>query len=188
MRCFISIPLPEEARREMLAIQERLKASGANVSWTRSEGMHLTLKFLGNDVEEKRILEIETALSRATIGIRPFFLNITGMGTFPDIKRPRVIWIGIRESTDNLARLQRGLERELENIGFQREERGFTPHITLGRIRSPKNIEKLLNLIEKEKDIWLYGFDVIDVKLMRSELRPTGAIYSELYSAELKGD
>lgn len=187
MRCFISIPLPERIKKGMLAIQERLKASGADVSWTRPEGMHLTLKFLG-EIEEKMLQEIEAVLGIAVDGLRPFSLEVAGIGTFPDMRRPRVVWIGIRENGDSLVKLQRGLEKELGMIGLPVEDRRFTPHITLGRIRSPKHVDRLLNLIEEEKDIGLDGFEVSNVHLMRSELMPAGAVYTELYSVELKGD
>ena len=184
MRCFISISIPDGIKKGMTAIQERLKKAGADVSWTRPEGMHLTLKFLG-EIEEERLKEIGTALSLSVIGIKPFSLDVSGIGTFPDIRRPRVIWIGLKEDGNNMIELQRNVEKELEKLGFAAEKRGFTPHITLGRIRSPKNIERLLNLVDEEKAIDLDGFEVTNIHLMQSELRPAGAIYTELISVEL---
>lgn len=169
----------------MSAIQERLKPSGADVSWTRPEGMHLTLKFLG-EVEEKMLPEMEDALSATVRGRSPFSLDVSGIGTFPNIRRPRVVWIGLKDHGNNLIRLQKAIEKEFNGIGFSPEDRDFTPHITLGRIRSPKNVEKLLRLVEKEKDVELNGFEVSNVHLMQSELRPAGAVYTELYSLELK--
>ncbi len=169
----------------MTAIQGRLRASGADVSWTRPEGMHLTLKFLG-EVEEKMQPEMEAALSTSVRGRGPFSLDVSGMGTFPDIRRPRVIWIGLKDHGNNLIRLQKGVEEAFDAIGFSPENRDFTPHITLGRIRSQKNVEKLLSLIEKEKDVELDGFDASCVHLVQSQLKPTGAVYTELYSAPLK--
>lgn len=169
----------------MTAIQGSLRASGADVSWTRPEGMHLTLKFLG-EVEEKRVPKIEAALDSVVNGIGPSSLSVSGMGTFPDRRRPRVVWIGLKEDGDRLIKMQENVERELGAIGFPAEKRGFTPHITLGRIRSNRNIEKLLDLIEKEKGVNLDGFTVTNVYLMESKLRPTGAVYTELYSAPLK--
>ncbi|MDZ4384516.1 MAG: RNA 2',3'-cyclic phosphodiesterase [Nitrospirota bacterium] len=184
MRCFIAITLPEEIKRGMTAIQGRLRAAGADVSWTRPEGMHLTLKFLG-EVEEKRVPKIEAALDSAANGIGAFSMSVSGMGTFPDTKRPRVVWIGLKEDGDSLINLQGNVERELVTIGFPLEKKGFTPHITLGRIRSNRNIEKLLDLIGEEKGVEFNGFTVRKVHLMESQLRSTGAIYTELYSAAL---
>jgi len=170
----------------MTAIQGSLRTSGADVSWTRPEGMHLTLKFLG-EVEEKRVPKIEAALDSAANSIGAFSLSVSGMGTFPDIRRPRVIWIGLKEQGNNLIRLQRSVEEEFNKTGFSPEDREFTPHITLGRIRSQKNVEKLLSLIEKLRDVELDGFDASCVYLMQSQLRPTGAVYTERYSVELQG-
>ena len=170
----------------MTAIQGSLRTSGADVSWTRPEGMHLTLKFLG-EVEEKRVPKIEAALDSAVRGRSAISLNVSGIGTFPDMRRPRVIWIALKEHGNNLIRLQRGVEEKFNEIGFPQEDRDFTPHITLGRIRSQKNVEKLLSLIEKLRDVELDGFDASCVYLMQSQLRPTGAVYTERYSVELQG-
>ncbi len=181
MRCFIAISLPEELKAKISGIQEKLKAAGADVSWTRPEGMHLTLKFFG-EIEDKRIPKIEKALDAVVDGIPTFTLSVSGMGTFPDMRRPRVIWIGLKEDGGNLLRLQKGVEEELKKTGFPSEDRRFTPHITLGRIRSNKNTDKLLRLIEEEKVEELGSFDVSGVHLIKSELKPAGAEYTELYS------
>ena len=181
MRCFIAISLPYELKAKISGIQEKLKAAGADVSWTRPEGMHLTLKFFG-EIEDKRIPKIEKALDAVVNGIPTFTLSVSGMGTFPDMRRPRVIWIGLKEDGGNLLRLQKGVEEELKKTGFPSEDRRFTPHITLGRIRSNKNTDKLLRLIEEGKVEELGSFDVSEVHLIKSELKPAGAEYTELYS------
>ena len=181
MRCFIAISLPYELKAKISGIQEKLKAAGADVSWTRPEGMHLTLKFFG-EIEDKRIPKIEKALDAVVDGIPTFTLSVSGMGTFPDMRRPRVIWIGLKEDGGNLLRLQKGVEEDLKKTGFPSEDRRFTPHITLGRIRSNKNTDKLLRLIEEEKVEELGSFDVSEDHLIKSELKPAGAEYTELYS------
>ena len=181
MRCFIAISLPEELKAKISGIKEKLKSAGADVSWTRPEGMHLTLKFFG-EIEDKRIPKIEKALDAVVDGIPTFTLSVSGMGTFPDMRRPRVIWIGLKEDGGNLLRLQKGVEEDLKKTGFPSEDRRFTPHITLGRIRSNKNTDKLLRLIEEEKVEELGSFDVSEVHLIKSELKPAGAEYTELYS------
>ncbi len=185
MRCFIAISLPEELKAKISGIQEKLKAAGADVSWTRPEGMHLTLKFFG-EIEDRRIPKIEKALDMAVDGISPFTLSVSGMGMFPDMRRPRVVWIGLKEDGGNLLRLNKCVEEELKKIGFPPEERRFTPHTTLGRIRSNRNIEKLLRLIDEEKGIDTGGFDVSEIHLIKSELKPAGAVYTELYSVQMK--
>ena len=187
MRCFISISLPEETKKGILAIQAKLKTSAADVTWSRPGGMHLTLKFLG-EIEENSLPRIETAMNRTVNAFDPFSLDVSGIGVFPDAKRPRVVWIGINEDGDNLVRLQRDIEKELEIAGFPKEDRRFTAHITLGRIRSNKNISKLSGLIEEDKDIELGKFEALNIHLMKSELRPEGSVYTQLYSVSLKGD
>jgi len=184
MRCFVAISLPEELKASISGIQDRLKTAGADVSWTRQEGMHLTLKFLG-EVEEKMIPNIERALDMAVDGITTFMLSVSGMGIFPDMRRPRVVWIGLKEEGDNLIRLHKGVDEELKKTGFPSEDRRFTPHITLGRIRSNRNIEKLLKLIDVEKGVDSGSFEVSDLHLIKSELKPSGAVYTELYSVML---
>ena len=173
--------MPYELKAKISGIQEKLKAAGADVSWTRPEGMHLTLKFFG-EIEDKRIPKIEKALDAVVDGIPTFTLSVSGMGTFPDMRRPRVIWIGLKEDGGNLLRLQKGVEEDLKKTGFPSEDRRFTPHITLGRIRSNKNTDKLLRLIEEGKVEELGSFDVSEVHLIKSELKPAGAEYTELYS------
>ena len=184
LRCFIAISLPRELKAEILGIQDRLKSAGADVSWTRQEGMHLTLKFLG-EIEEKGIPKIERALDMAVDGVTTFVLSVSGMGIFPDLRSPRVVWIGLKEEGNNLIKLHKGVEEELKKIGFPSEERRFTPHITLGRIRSNRNIEKLLKLIDAEKGVDSGGVEVSDLHLIKSELKPSGAVYTELYSVML---
>lgn len=184
LRCFVAISLPDELKAKISGIQEKLKLAGADVSWTRPEGMHLTLKFFG-EIEDKRIPKIEKALDMAVADVSTFSLSVSGIGTFPDMRRPRVIWIGLKEDGSNLFTLQKGVEEELKNIGFPSEDRRFSPHITLGRIRSNRNIEKLLRLIDEEKGIDTGGFDVSEIHLIKSELKPTGAVYTELYSVML---
>lgn len=187
MRCFISIAIPEDIKKGMSAIQDRLKKTGADVSWTKPDGMHLTLQFLG-EIEEKRITKIETAMNIACAGINPFSLDVSGIGVFPDIRRPRVVWIGLNENGNNLTKMQRGIENQLAEIGFPAEKRRFTPHITLGRVKSNSNLSQLLKIIDEEKNAEIGSFSVSGVHLMKSDLRPEGAVYTELYLLGLKGE
>lgn len=187
MRCFISIEIPEYIKTGMSAIQDRLKKSSADISWTRPDGMHLTLKFLG-EIEENRITKIETAMNSACAGINPFSLDVSGIGVFPDIRRPRVVWIGLNENGNNLTKMQRDIENQLEETGFPAEKRRFTAHITLGRVRSNRNLSQLLKIMDEEKNAEIGSFSVSNVHLMKSDLRPEGALYTELYLLELKGD
>jgi len=185
IRSFIAIEIPERIKRDILQIQERLKGTGADVGWTRPEGIHLTLKFLGY-VEEERLVEIQKAIEEASRGFSPFCIEVAGIGVFPNIRYPRVLWIGIRERDDMLKNLQDSIEREAERLGFERDNRGFTPHLTLGRVRSQKNRDGLIKALEEFDRIELGSLNVDGISLMKSDLNPRGAVYTEMWKVLLK--
>ena len=113
-------------------------------------------------------------------------LEVIGMGTFPNPRNARVVWVGLSGDREKLSRLQAAVEETLSGIGFERDERPFTPHLTLGRIKYIRSRDKLLTALEEVKDVHLPGFDVSTVSLMKSELRPSGAVYTEMGRVELK--
>ncbi len=184
MRTFIAIEIPEETKRAMAEVQARLKVSGAEASWTRPEGIHLTLKFL-DEVPEERIGEIMAALMQAVEGRGRFRLTVAGTGVFPHERNPRVVWIGISGELDKLRKLQASVEAQMVRLGFQQEDRRFTPHLTLGRIKHLLLRGSWVRALEGVKDVTLSGFEVTAVSLMKSELKPTGAVYTEIGKAEL---
>lgn len=186
IRSFIAIEVPQGIKKGISEIQERLKRIGADVSWTRPEGIHLTLKFLG-EVEEERLAKIQKAIKEASKGFSPFVIEFGGIGVFPNLKAPRVIWVGIKES-EKLNSLQDAIESETERLRFKREARAFTPHLTLGRVRSSRNRDALIRAMEEFEKIELGSLNVEDVSLMRSELRPKGAIYTQIGKVLLKTD
>lgn len=179
IRTFISIDLPENIKRNISDLQNRLKVLGGRVGWVRPEAIHLTLKFLG-DIDEKKIPEIEAATRKAGKEFNPFHIQILGLGVFPNFKKPRIIWLGVNEGGDNLIRLQSKIEDEIEKIGYPREERNFKPHLTIGRVKETHGLKQLIDTIDAEREIDLDGFDATEVLIMKSELRPDGAIYTRL--------
>jgi len=185
IRSFIAIEIPDEIKKGLSEIRERLKKSGADISWTRPEGIHLTFKFLG-EIEEGKLVNIQNAIEHAAKEISDFILRVGGIGFFPNIKSPRVIWIGIKGEGENLKTLQEAIERETEKIGFKREGRSFSPHLTLGRVRSQKNRDALTKYLEEFEKVELGSFNVKEVSLMKSELRPKGAVYTQLWKATLE--
>ena len=187
MRCFISIPISKENKEKIKEIQNKLQELHVHVSWTRPESLHLTLKFLGN-IEGEMVEAIKGHLDRIVPEFPPFDVYLRGTGVFPDKKRPRIIWIGIKEDGQILSNLYRRIEEAMVKLGFPREGRGFTPHITIGRIRSKEGMGKLIEYVQKEKDIDLGEFRITRVQLMKSQLNPKGAVYTELYSVSLKGN
>jgi len=179
MRLFIAIELPEEIKQGISRVQEQLKRSGANAGWTRPEGIHLTLKFLG-EVEDAKVTGIIDALGLACRGTGQLRLEIAGVGAFPNVKVPRVLWIGVTGDTGKLAMLQAAVEDATERLGFEREARKFSPHLTLARIKFPKPRDNWAAVIESIKDIKLGEFDAGHISVMKSELRRDGAVYTEV--------
>ncbi len=185
MRLFIAIEIPAEIKKQMAEAQHRLRDAGVDASWPRPEGIHLTLKFLG-EVPEQQVTDITNALNAAAGGSTKFHLDVAGVGTFPNAKNARVVWTGLSGDTERLKILQASVEDAMERIGMKREERPFTPHLTLGRIKYIRSRDRWLKALEEMKDISLSGFDVEAVSLMKSELKPSGAVYTEMGRANLK--
>ncbi len=185
MRTFIAIEIPDEIKQEMAKVQDRLKKSGADAGWTRPEGIHLTLKFLG-EVPAPEIDKIKAALRGAVEGKEKFRIEIGGAGVFPNERNPRVVWIGISGDLEKLSALQASVEDSMAAIGFEPEERKFTPHLTLGRIKYIKSRGAWQTSLDETRDVRLPGFDVAAVSLMKSELHPKGAVYTEIGKVELK--
>jgi 2'-5' RNA ligase len=183
IRSFICIEIPEEILFRLKNVQDRLKPHSRGVRWVRSEGIHLTLKFLG-DVAERRLPDIARAVQLAVQNIKPFDISLNGFGAFPDFRRPRIFWVGIQENAGILVRLQRRIEEELEKEGFPAEKRPFTPHLTLGRVKSHDNIGAVSRILSAE-NIGVTEFRAREVVIKKSELQPSGALYTSLYNIEL---
>jgi 2'-5' RNA ligase len=186
-RTFIAVPLPQPVLATAAALQALLRGQGLRFKWVRPEGMHLTLKFLG-DVDPDRVPEIGQALLAAAGTMAPFTLNARGLGVFPGTRKARVLWMGLEGQLDPLMALQAAVESELSRIGFAADERPFKAHLTLARIKAPIRLslpEPLLSKVEKDES---GPFTVERICLFRSELKPTGAVYTRLAEAELKGD
>ena len=191
IRTFIAIELSESIKDDLTKLQERFKgeAPRGSVRWVRSEGIHLTLKFLG-DVPADQIGEISRALQRSCQGFAPFSLLCGGLGCFPNLKRPRVVWVGIQEETGTLAQLQKAIEENVASLGYPTEKRKFSPHLTLGRVqrRVSSGDQRRLGELVGASEIGILGrMEVQSVNLMRSDLRPSGAVYTRLAEVELKG-
>ena len=148
------------------------------IRWVRATGLHLTLKFLG-EIPEERLGDIYEAVERAVDGASPFSLVLAGLGGFPDLRKPRVIWLGVLRGGEFLEKLHQRVDAQLALCGFSREKRKFSPHLTIGRVRSLRGIKPLLDRlpgIAFESD----EIPVTAVKVIRSQLKPTGAEYSDL--------
>lgn len=161
-----------------------------NVKWVRPSGIHLTLKFLG-DTPEGKIIQIQHVLDETIHGISAFPISIQGVGCFPNCRNPRVIWVGVKEMQGILQDLQLRLENGLTNLDFPREKRAYHPHLTIGRVRrhvgnaDRRAIGEKLNHI-RQTDIGTQMFN--EISLIRSDLKPSGAVYTHLYSSSLKNE
>jgi len=163
----------------MVEMQRSLQSAGVAARWARPEGIHLTLKFLG-EIQESQVPVIMDSLVRAGGSSSGFRIEIAGAGAFPDPKNARVVWLGISGDADGLMKLQAVVEAAMVGAGFEREDRAFTPHLTLGRIRQIRSRAAWLKALDELGHIRLPGFDVKSVCLMKSELKPSGAVYTEL--------
>ncbi len=185
MRAFIAVEVPEATKKAMAELQAQIRSDAVDASWTRPEGIHLTLKFLG-ETSEERVPEIAQALTRALGDRKRFGLGVEGVGTFPQPASARVDWFGLTGGVDKLLALQAAVEEAMAGIGFVREARPFTPHLTLGRIRRVRRRDVWLKRLEEVKAAAGPGFEVTGVSLMASELKPTGALYRELNRVTLE--
>jgi len=183
IRSFICIVLPEELKAKIATVQSQLRGEPVDVSWTKPENVHLTLKFLG-DVEEAQLDAIKEVVTQTAKAHSQFELVASGCGVFPNERNPRVLWIGLKDEEGRVQSLAQEIEEKLAAIGFAKEGRPFTPHLTIGRIRSGRNAREFARTF-MAVDFPPHRFAVEQIVLMRSDLRPTGAIYTPLHSVNL---
>ena len=191
IRTFVAIELDQEALDWLKGVQERLKADLPQglVRWVDPKGIHLTLKFLG-EVPQGKIKAIEEVLKGVGQRHRPFSFSYGGLGCFPSFSHPNVIWVGVEEKTGALRALQEDVERSLAKLGFRPEDKPFSPHLTLGRVgRGLSGAErKRLGEYIKAGGVEYGGeFLVEAISLMKSDLFPTGAVYTRLALFPLSG-
>jgi 2'-5' RNA ligase len=187
MRTIIAIELPEEIRTILSNIQDELKQTQADIKWVKPENIHLTLKFLG-EIEEDKALKIQLVLKEIAQKNSPLSLYLSGIGAFPKLQYPRVIWIGINNDQP-VSGIAKDLEKELLKIGFPAETRPFSSHVTLGRVRSGLNRKALIEKIEflnKNLPSPQPEFKVLSLTLFKSTLTPQGPIYEAIVSCSLK--
>ncbi|MEW6034102.1 MAG: RNA 2',3'-cyclic phosphodiesterase [Chloroflexota bacterium] len=189
VRAFVAIELPQEVKTLLTEIQSGLRRAGKTfVRWVSPEGVHLTLKFLG-DTPADMIPKATGALEEAASGLAPFRLETAGLGVFPNPRQTRVLWIGLKGETQPLLHLQEQIETAFAPLGFLREARAFTPHLTLARLRdnaTPPERQEFGEAAMCYNAAPPRAFLVDGVSLMRSTLTPSGAIYTRLALVPLK--
>jgi RNA 2',3'-cyclic 3'-phosphodiesterase len=186
MRTFIAIEFSEEIKDTLSQAEAHLKYSGVDVKWVEKENIHLTIKFLG-EVDEKKLEEIKTALDIIGSQTKPFDSTIKDLGVFPKIEYPRVIWAGIDKGALELKALSEKVDTALSKLGFEKEVRPFVAHLTIGRVRSPKNKEKLKEKMAAYKLPEIPPHRIDSILLFQSTLTPKGSIYTKLHEAHLTG-
>lgn len=188
IRSFIAIELSDQLRRELAVLQSKLKTPERPwIKWVEPSGIHLTLKFLGS-IAASKTDEVARAMSEAVQEITPFRLTAEGLGVFPNPRRVQVVWVGIGGQVAKLARLHKQLDSRLADLGFAAEERPFSAHLTLARLRreaQPPQRQELGRLVAETEFKATGDIKVNAINLMKSQLTPQGAIYSRLASAAL---
>jgi 2'-5' RNA ligase len=190
IRAFIAIELPDPLRTSLRRLQDRLRAQASPraVRWVQPRGIHLTLRFLGQTPVDQ-VEVIAHALRSACTSIPPFSYTVSGLGCFPNTHRPRVIWVGVQEPTGALSRLQQATEDACEELGFERERRAFHPHLTLGRLRdrAPARERRAVGELIQGAEVGSLATEIAaGISLIRSDLRPGGAVYTTLEEIELR--
>jgi 2'-5' RNA ligase len=184
MRAFIAVDLEEEIKGNISRFIEKFDTDLRNVKWIKYQGMHITLKFLG-EVSEAKIRKMGEIVGRITSEFQPFSLKIKGTGTFPHAKRnPRILWLGV-ESDQTLLFLQEKIETGLEKLGILKEKRKYHPHLTLGRVRTNFKLQSILDELERHREDIFGEMTVKKILLFQSILKPSGAEYKIISEFEL---
>jgi RNA 2',3'-cyclic 3'-phosphodiesterase len=186
LRTFIAIDLGKSIRDRCLALQDTLAHQGAEVKWVEAENLHLTLLFLG-EVEDRELPALCQAVADCCAQQPAFTLSIESVGCFPNPRRPRIVWVGVGAGRDEVTTLHDALEPPLLKLGcYRREERSYTPHVTLGRIRGERSNDSLGQALTRQAK-WRGGeVAVREIKVLSSELTPQGPIYTVLSRAKLR--
>lgn len=187
IRAFIAIDLSEQIQERLGKVLEQINTSATKaVRWVPANNIHLTIKFLG-DVSPANLELLTRLLQVECARCRPFEICVGGLGAFPSVRRPRVVWVGV-EAPPALAALQRAIETETVRLGYAAEDRSFSPHLTLGRVAhnaTPEDVREVADTLVRTR-VGELGRTVVDsVRLFRSDLKPGGAVYTPLFTTIL---
>lgn len=179
IRAFIAIPIPDIIASNIHKLQLSLQKSSAEVRWVSAYNYHLTIKFLG-DITTSQINDVKEAIYCGIMNLKPFSLNFSGVGGFPNDNKPRVIWVGTLQGKNDVMTLQNQIDTQLHKLGFELDSKQFFPHLTIGRIKKPNSNRSLRVLMEEKKGYVSPAFSVSSISLFKSELTPKGPIYTSL--------
>jgi 2'-5' RNA ligase len=184
IRTFVSVEIPEKFSEQIINIQKELEKTKPDIKWVEPENFHFNLKFLGSRTEAE-IAKISEKTKAVASKHKKFALSIERMGCFPSDSSPRVVWLGVKQGADEISTLAGDIDESCSKLGIEKEKRKFEPHLTLGRIRSPKNQEALVKKINENRNIQIGTFKVSKILLMQSKLSPKGPTYSILGKYDL---
>ena len=184
IRTFIAVKLPDDVIEGLREVQKSLKREGLDIKWVRPENIHLTLKFLG-DIQASAAEGVGSALKAAAAEFPPLTLSAAGLGAFPSVKRPRVLWAGVGGDREVLARLHARIEQALYELGIEKENKTFKGHLTLGRIKGRVDPDLMIDAVGKYAHMASRGFVADTLYLIKSELKPSGPVYTDLVSARM---
>jgi 2'-5' RNA ligase len=184
IRTFIAATLPQEITQQLGLLQEQLKRSTADVKWVQPHNIHVTLKFLG-EIDEQKLEEIAAILQDTAKKEACFTASLSCLGAFPRMTSPRVIWVGLDKGKEELSRIAKELEEKINRVGIPPEDRPFASHVTLGRVRSPANLHRLIKTLAEITCLPVGEFPVTKITLFKSTLAPTGPAYEVLKEASL---
>lgn len=183
IRLFVAWPLPHEIEQELGRIGFLLKQKGGRVSWVASKNIHLTARFLG-DTDEKLVPDIGALINSVAAASVPVECTLDRLGAFPDLRHPRVIWVGLGGHIESLQRMADQLEQGLQEQGFEKEAKRFRPHLTLARVRESHQLDALLMAVQQFR-VTPMAFMFDRLVLFKSTLTPSGSIYERLHEAKL---
>lgn len=184
MRTFVAIKIPKEIKDKLTKLENDLRNGvfrEAFIKWVKPENIHLTLKFIG-EIDERKLENIKTGLKKVMREYSPFRLSFAGVGGFPNLRRPRVIWVGVKEGKQTVISLATKIEDELARYKIEKEKREKSPHITIGRVKRPVVLD---SKIVEELEFKAQSFKVTEIFLIKSQLTPEGPIYTDIASYRL---
>jgi RNA 2',3'-cyclic 3'-phosphodiesterase len=185
IRTFIAVEISAAVRAKAEELIGLLRATQADVKWVEPHNLHLTLQFLG-DVPESQIADVCRAVEHGAAEVEPFKLEIRGAGAFPNLGKPRTVWLGAKDGAENMADLHDHIAITLADLGFRDEDRRFQSHLTIGRVKSPKNVSLLGPLLRQHADFPAGTIPVAKAIVFSSRLERDGPIYEKLNTANLR--
>ena len=185
IRAFIAVDIPDSFKEELQCLLESFKRHGTDVRWAAAKNLHLTLKFLG-DTSPDQVEKVKNILKELCSGQKVFFAHSAGLGGFPSLERPRLLWAGMDEGENDLKELAWKVEKGIRTLGFPVEERPFSAHLTLGRVRGPQNLRRLTEDMRTRRFVSAHRIEVNHLTFYKSTLTPEGSIYEPIEVVNFK--